>query len=550
MGRRPLLVRAVLRPRPLPTASRRTFAHRTPPLGSGRPSVPFLALPSSLQLQLRRLSTERGRRLRYSLLLWTKYAVFVAIGCGCAAAARFALRHEGLERDFPTPPEWSYLARCALRDALGERARRDVPRPDYVKVVQLLRYVLARLEDPAVDGPGLTGLGPDAHGAFDISGKSEPWRRGYFEVLLALAGAAEQVDGWVLDKTRGIVFEPDLVVGPSNPHRRPIPPGSATPPREENCEPFCPPPENFYLKLQHTAGLAAGQLREATVGLALWEEFRGDGDAAEAHFRAAVTALMGPGWDADFARRLDDWARAPHPDAPASVLDLLTDYATFRARNFEAAAALPLFVNLLRTRRALAPPPPEDAPDPRPPTWREQAATAVRGAFTPPAYPPPPSDGADPPRRDARGRCEEAALAMHIGEIVFASDTKARDGAVAWARDAVDAAEEQLRALDKAAPAAPKCRECLAAGLDTWAAMARVLARDEEQRRGERPADAPAAWWALWGGAARPAGDGRWGAEEKLIAQRRARARDLLEEPPPPGSFWDPITQFWNLTLT
>ena len=83
--------------------------------------------------------------------------------------------------------------------------------------------------------------------------------------------------------------------------------------------------------------------------------------------------------------------------------------------------------------------------------------------------------------------------------------------------------------------------------------MTRELAREEARRREERAQQAAAwesSWFNLWGGYAKFVSDGRWGAEEKLVVQRRARVKDLLEEPVVPKPFWSSMTQFWNLGLT
>ncbi len=165
--------------------------------------------------------------------------------------------------------------------------------------------------------------------------------------------------------------------------------------------------------------------------------------------------------------------------------------------------------------------------------------------FDPPPYPPPPPDGALPPPRDALEMCQEAALLLHIGEIVYTAKSSSREEGLAWTREAVDMAEEQMRSLgvagsnpaDRAARAA--CRDCLGTGIDNWTTMVSRLARDEKAKRDAAAAttatNGGGSWFALWGdGRQNGQNSRRWAAEEKVIEDRTRRVRELLEDLEPP----------------
>ncbi|KJR85603.1 uncharacterized protein SPSK_08684 [Sporothrix schenckii 1099-18] len=621
-----------------------------------RPQLPFLVVPSTrgpASRSPRYFTTQRRQWLRYEALAFVKYTLYFWAAVGCVVLVQFVVQQEWMERAYPTPHEWTFMSRMRLRGALGERGDDGSAEEqaasssgdlittsathivDHVKVMQILLDLIRRLEDPKIDGgaglaaievpskadladlAALTGVAvadapeaPNANtsigDALDIRAKSEPWRRGYYQALLAAAAASEHVDGWMIDRTRNLVCPPDIVVGPSNPHPKPMPPGSSGAPREENCEVIFPAAAEIYLKLLNTRGLTARQQITAALAFANYLEYKQDKDAAAYVYGRAVLAARAPNGDGDdeddgnnsqsfFDRNagvdapawITAWTAQNHtantlhskntPALSRNLLATLTAYATFQARSGNVADALPLFVSLLQARRSL------------PPSSSTAAAAAAEaasrakpnsigkqiiGLLSPPSYPPPPDDGFGPPIPGARSTCEEAALRLHIGEIIYASaqtprnaatsassssssssswnpfssssnDQQAREEGIAWTREAVDLAEEQLHALAQTGRQAQKqqqqkrengqggglsnalgqaiaqatasdnkaahadgsatCRQCLVAGLDNWAAMVAQLARDEQQRRASKPAAAGvdaassgSSWWPSW----------------------------------------------------
>ncbi|KAL1903449.1 hypothetical protein Sste5346_000076 [Sporothrix stenoceras] len=695
-----------------PHAGRRTFSftQHTALVSSGghswsrnprtRPQLPFLVVPSRTgpaSRSPRYFTTQRRQWLRYEALAFAKYTLYFWAAVGCVVLVQFVVQQEWMERAYPTPHEWSFMSRMRLRGALGERGDDGSAEEqtgslgsdlepasthvvDHVKVMQILLDLLRRLEDPKVDGGSglaaievpskadladladlahLTGVAdapesPSANtiigDALDIRSKSEPWRRGYYQALLAAAATSEHVDGWMLDRSRNLVCPPDIVVGPSNPNPKPLPPGASGAPREEDCEVLFPAPVNIYLKLLNTRGLTARQQIIAALAFANYLEYKHDDDAAAYVYGRAVLASRTPNGDDDYSYSFFDrnigedapkwiksWtaqnhaANAPNDDTnpviSRNLLSTLTAYATFQARSGDVAGALPLFVSLLQARRSLPPSTSAAAAAAASRAKPDSIGKQIISLLSPPSYPAPPEDGFSPPFPGARSTCEEAALRLHIGEIIYASARKsnktaiqsssssssswnpfsstsqeqqAREEGIAWTREAVDMAEEQLHALAQSGRQAQKqqqqkrengqgglsnvlgqvveqakasdnkaatadgsaaCRQCLVAGLDNWTAMVAQLARDE-QLRAQKSASASDAsgsssgssWWpswlSLWGdGGSVPATStvsngtstdgaeklGRWSAEERVIRDRRRRARELMDDSAPPA---------------
>jgi hypothetical protein len=138
--------------------------------------------------------------------------------------------------------------------------------------------------------------------------------------------------------------------------------------------------------------------------------------------------------------------------------------------------------------------------------------------------------------RDSKERCEEAALNLYIGEIMYAS--KGREDGLAWTREAVDLAEEQLHKLTPSdVDAKQTCKECLTSGLDNWAKMVSRLAREEKEKEKEAQSTPSTGngWFGLWG-EGKPEVAGRWAAEEKVVKERMRRAQEVIDELEAPSS--------------
>ncbi|CAN8100202.1 unnamed protein product [Discula destructiva] len=539
----------------------RPFTYNASSLSS-RPQLPFLAIPSrnnraggggggggSNRQQWRYFSTAR---IKYEVKLAIKFTAYIWATVFVVAVAGFVVQQEFMEAQHPTPHEWSYRTRWLKRSAETERARTDVIMENWVMIVQLLADALKRLENPATsDGKGLKDVKDGPPGAKDISDMPEPWRRGYVETLLLCCQAAEHVEGWVKDTTQGIACPADVVKGPSNPFPKPVPRGAGPAPREENCVPAgFPDPGELYLKLLATEGLTSKQRIDAALQYANWLEFKGALAPAAVMYENALNLSIEQIHTPGAPFRLDHKTAALNEKAErkpsANLLASLTALAAFKARHEDVSTALPILISILQARRSLPPPvttQPANNPFSIHQKERKSAFDKVLAFLTPPTYPPPPLDGTAPPVRDSKELCQEAALHLHIGEIMYTMQPSTREDGLAWTREGVDLAEEELhKVLERGGDGPIKratkkvCRECLASGLDNWRTMvARMVKLEDEAKAGGGQTQASVGWFgALWKGVKIEEDGGRWVAEEKVVGERTRRAQDLLEELPPP----------------
>ncbi|KAI1827698.1 hypothetical protein F4861DRAFT_492229 [Xylaria intraflava] len=516
-----------------------------------RPQLPFLSTPLAKNHQFRYLTTERKRWLVYEVYLGFKYTVYIWAIIGCLVVAYWSVQQEWLERKYPTPHEWGFITRLRFRIAKWGPDRTDWAETDWVVIGEYAKNVIERLEDRNIEGGGLEdltegGIWIDGVGesGYDITAKSEPWQRGYYEALMLGAKAAEQLDDQVVDKTRHLVFPASTIIGPSNPNPKPIPFGAQKAPLEKDCERAYEEPDTFYMRILTTRGFSSRQKMNAALAYASWLDFKGVPEAALRMYDWALSIASEnlPPTEVPYDPKsfvLRDDARAPS----MNVLDALTALATHKARNEDVATALPIFLSILRARRSLLEPHrgstasyEDETPSDSPWAMRNILSTVKRLA-APPAYPPPPPNGESPPVRDAKERCEEAALNVYIGEMIYAS--KGREDGLAWTREAVDLAEEQLHKLEPTETEAKQtCKECLSSGLENWAKMVSRLAREEREKEEANRANSSngrGAWFGLWGDG-RQETPGRWAAEENVVKERTRRAQEVLDELETPGT--------------
>lgn len=459
----------------------------------------------------------------------------------------FGIQQEWLNHKFPSPEEWSWVTRKDWRSARwnedhggGEEGQGIV---DWARTGEGYRRLLRRLEDPGIDGQGLrdtdeggilvAGVGKTG---YDVSAKSEPWRRGYCAILMGAARAAEHLDGWVRDTTRNVAFPGNQVLGPSNPNPRPVAPGSKSAPREEDCEAAFERPEVYYMRILTTRGFSEGQRVEAALAYGAWLDYKGTPESAlEMHKWALDIATSSSTSDKPIIDPATGIIRTDAGIPSTNVLTAATALAVHHAINANLTLALPIFLSVLRARRSLPDVPTtmastlssssEDKP-----SLSTTTKTLLRSAITPPSYPPAPADGTEPPVRDAKERCEEAGVMTYIGEILYASKlTKSsREDGLAWTREAVDLAEEELRRKNVDGDGKRKCKECLEVGLGNWMAMVAKMSREEREAK-EARVSGGSGWFG--GGAKQEEGKGRWESEEMVVVERMRRARDLLGSP-------------------
>ena len=394
---------------------------------------------------------------------------------------------------------------------------------DWARVGSDFRECLERLEDPNGDGKGLMEpaggeeiLIPDVGRAgFDISGKTYEWRTGYFETIMGCATAAEHLDGMVLDTTRRIVFPKEVMIGPSNPDPRPVPPYMATAPREENCEAPFEKPETFYMRILTGQGFTTKQRMDAAFGYANWLEYKGLNDSATEMYRwsldIAKGALAVPA-DAVLDEKTAVIKEEGIKEATPNLLRAATSLAIHHARTGDLSSALPILLSVLRARReaAVSPFPPGSSSrsdsDRRSQTDIGAAFSIMRRVFAAPRFPDPPLSGDNPVVRSSeKPTCEDSELMLYIGEILFATAPESKEG-IAWTRQGVTIAEANLAPASLRSGAADsssqdevkKCKECLLTGVENWETMLRRLTSSQstlQAREGGRNAG-----WLQFGG--------------------------------------------------
>jgi len=274
------------------------------------------------------------------------------------------------------------------------------------------------------------------------------------------------------------------------------------------------------MRIITTQGFNEKQKLDAALGYAAWLDYKGTPEAAfEMYQWARDITTSGIG--------------APtSPSANSLLAD--TALAVHYARNNDLATALPLFIHILQARRSL----PTENPTVSQPQSDETThsgrlsslLTMVSSAIKPPTYPPPPDDGTKPPLRDSKERCEEAGIMTYIGEILYAASNRItdREDGLAWTREAVDIAEEELRGKKTLSKDAIKtCRECLETGLGNWAKMVSKLAREEREKKATRKVGG----WLGFGAQEQSSAKGRWETEESVVQGRIGRAKDVLDIP-------------------
>lgn len=515
-----------------------------------RPQLPFLhplsragQRPSPWkkfgQWQISRfLSTEKKRAIIDQIKLSTKYILWSWVFGGLFLVVFFGIQEATLEASYPSPPMWTYMSRKVYRDAHWREDPEsfDDEIVDWVLTGGLYRGLLRRLEDPKIDGAGLLGRNTEqtlidgaGETGLDITDQPYPWRRGYWETLMGTARGAENLDGYLRDDTRMIVFPPELVIGPSNPNPRPVPVNSYPAPLEKDCSPAFAPPQTYYMKALTTKGFTTNERLQAAVAYADWLDFKQMSDTAEEMYKWALDIAMS---GLDHPETVVDRSTGViKPDAPLvspNILLATTALASHHARTANLSAALPIFLSTLRARRS-RPQPADPKPaktEPRAGIWAIIVAT-IMPIIAPPPFPPPPPSGNEPAVRMPASVCEEAGLMAYIGEVLYASSS--RTEGLTWTRDAVDIAEKEyfeiVRTPDEH-EAVQRCQECLTMGLENWRQMVAELA---EQKKEEKMREKPASSGWSWSGAKTQAEDTYdWDRELTVVEERASKVRDML----------------------
>ncbi|PKX91669.1 uncharacterized protein P174DRAFT_443649 [Aspergillus novofumigatus IBT 16806] len=492
----------------------RPFTHRSrllllsPPLG--RPQVPFLSPLAStrplppLSIHLRQhfarlISTERRdyykRRLSRGLRIGlTFYAILVLF-----QVIKLGVYQEEIEHQWPTPSEWSWKSRWCLRSAQALQNPEQIGKlmTNWPMVAGYLRELLERLENPEGEGKGIKeqaegGILVEGVGktGFDITAKSEPWRRGYHQALMGAAKAAENLEGWLTDRKQRISAPAEYVVGPSNPRPKPMPAGQKQVPREEDSEPASPSPEVFYMKILTTKGFDTRQKLDAALAYADWLDYKGLQETARDMYAWAMD-IAAAGSPVDASKVVNTKTGVLKNDTQAlpseNILRVSTALAVHHARQGNLPTALSIFTSVLKARRSLPPPPPDAKPfvlPSIPRSTRDPFVSLYNSVKTIRA-----------PVRTPTSACEEAGLMTYIGEIIYASSSK--ETGLAWTRDAVDMAESTILELGGLEDRNPRhrCAECLRVGLENWKTMVSKLVAQAEREERESLEKAKHSWF-------------------------------------------------------
>jgi hypothetical protein len=448
---------------------------------------------------------------------------------GCCLSIAFGVRNEVLERRYPTPSEWSFFSAYYFHEA-EEQKDPEMQRDGFVDNGASgdgHNRVVKRLEDPSIDGADIKeqseadrltapGQGPTG---YDVSAKSEPWRRNYFICLMAVASAAEYMEGWLLDTKRHVYAPPEFVKGPSNPRPRPLPKGAPIP-QEKDCVPAFDPPEHYYHKIMTTKGLSNSQQIEAALAYSVYLDYKNRHQDA----RDAIN------WAMDLScKALDEPSAVVNKSSGVinanaqpteNVLRTSTALAIHEASTGNVNKALPIFLSVLRARN--------DAPTasmpisskPSNPSISEQLRILFSNSF-----PSPPRSGDEPAMQDPTNPCEAASLKTYIGEILFARSRSHRETGLNWTREAAEEAQLGFRNTTVERAIRSKCSQCADVAMNNWKNMTALLAEEERQQRSAQKNSG----WRQWVGykAADEEQDeelGRWEAENMEVSRR---ARDL-----------------------
>ncbi|TVY36619.1 hypothetical protein LOCC1_G006625 [Lachnellula occidentalis] len=533
----------LLRPfRPPNSPTLRPFTRNT----LARPNLPYLS-DSSRRPTARFLTIETKQWLKSEVKKGMKYTAYIYTFVFLGLIITFGVYQETFERQYHPPPEWGWYTRYHWKMAMHAEDPENETQAfvDYANTGSIYKLLIERLEDPNNEGAGLQeqgegGILVDGVGrtGFDISNKSESWRRGYYGALMGAARAAEHLDDCVKDCQRMLVFPKSVVPGPSNPHPRPIPPGAATPSREEDCEKAFEPPEIYYMRILTTKGFTEKQRVDTALAYGAWLDFKGTHNTALEMYKWAMEIATSSSTSTKPVIDTSIWTIDPNAGPPsANVLSVATAIAVHHALCSNLALALPIFISILRSRRSLPDAPSnleyERAPDDGDNSIAKTIVSLIRTIFVVPPYPPPPPDGTEPPQRTPQELCEEAGVMTNIGEILFASKSSktSKEDGLAWTREAVDIAEEQLRTKRADKDAKTTCRQCLNVAIGNWDAMVTRLAKEEREAKAQ---GGKVGGWLGFGGEEQKDMAGRWESEENVVRDRRRRSIELLEDKPAP----------------
>lgn len=545
---RPAVAGRPPRPRHFNSKTPLLLVHRSP----ARPQIPFFTRAKRRSPTIARLlSTEQVASIKYQIKLGLYWVALSWTALGGGYVAYLFLRQDWLDKQFPSPKEWQLVVKYLWRQAKYEELESgpQLGVTDWGKAATSYRAVAGLLEDYRAFGfhtpsgiavqvdwdrsiPGLSDevmRSPPEHTAmtrigYDVSMKSESWRRGYHEAMLGAARGGEQLVGWMTHRESNIGFPPHQVRSEQNPNPVPFPPGfHLDNPDERDCEPSFESPDFHYIRLLTTKGFSRKQRLEAGIHYASWLDRSDRPETAERMLHWCLSlAQQGLPEGATFVNDKTGVIAQAAPFVTHNLLSASTAMATHFARHEKIPQALSIYLSILRARR--------NAPDAavqylaKGQDYSLHSIDSIMGFMASLArtgqFPDDPTSGDEPFQRTKNSACDEAAVMAYVGEILFARADRRAEG-LSWTRDATSIAEagHADTKLDRASK--DVCTQCLETGLTNWLSMVGLLASEKQER--QQGANRSKSRW-LWSGSDEGMHEeADWSEEERLVKRKKQR---------------------------
>ncbi|KAL9054968.1 MAG: hypothetical protein Q9162_003823 [Coniocarpon cinnabarinum] len=516
--------------RKTPKPALRLFTSKSPRLtalarSSARPQLPFLAsrrAPPSNRL----LSTEQKANIRYGIrvgIYWTVMGWTVVFG---GMICYWFLRQDWLDRLYPSPTDWRFLVKWYWRDAKHELETDGHGRGmlDWSKIGSYYRNVVGLLEDykfivhrpsdlllqdeiwdtslPFADDAELHTPPPmftpeelkrgetmwKSRIGYDITMKSEPWIRGYFEAMMGMAKGAEMREGYMTYTEDRQTYAPQHIRSDENPYPVPLPPLSGKQcPDITDCWRAFEDPVFHYKRILTTKGFNDEQRMEAGLAYASFldhkQQYAEAKNMYQWSFKLALRNLPSNIPDEAVVNISSGIIKPQAPLVTPNVVACSSAYARHLASTERIREALEVYISVLRARRDAEP-----APRNRqyPPSGADLSLKNIDSIIqwiislpTSPDFPPPPPSGNEALERKRSEECEDAALSLYVAEILFAKMNRRREG-LAWTRDATEIAQKRMhdKLLDK--KGVKSCEKCVHEGLKNWKSMLGQLANEQK----------------------------------------------------------------------
>jgi hypothetical protein len=453
----------------------------------------------------------------------------------------------------PTPKEWSFWSRWTLRTGrhaeVDEDAKAYRVATNWWSVGNYYIDLLKRLEDEKIEGanivPGETLVDGVGRTGFDVSMKSEPWRRGYYQTLMGAARAAEHMDGFARRKGNNkLAYRWESIPGPNNSRPKPLPWSKQgyhlNPPTEEECEDCMPQPEVYYMKILTTNGFDSGQRLDAALAYADFCDYKGLNDTAEHMYDWALDIAMAglpQGADGVVDIKTGIIQKGKEEFVSNNLFKATTALAIHHAKTGQVKEALPIFLSILRARKQLPAAPAYFQPNRNStaaPGPGNEFLSAAKAFIFDEMYPPANSSGDERPFHTLKEACEEVGLMTYIGEILFATSSSEKEKGLSWTRDSVEASEAIMWVMDETNEQEGKerCRQCLETGLVNWRMMVEEMEKlsVEKERKARQDSGFLGSGWgkqALTKKAQKEVE--RWKNEQDQVALRKEKTLPLVQ---------------------